>query len=90
MKIFIEEQKFNQPFVLIGLSVAFIVVSITTFQNWEAINQESLSSKTHKIILDNNQYRQGRSKEQVESSYLGASIAIGALVFLTLIAIIFS
>ena len=45
MKIFIEEQKFNQPFVLIGLSVAFIVVSITTFQNWEAINQESLSSK---------------------------------------------
>ncbi len=45
MKIFIEEQKFNQPFVLIGVSVVFIIVSITTFQNWEVINQESLGSK---------------------------------------------
>ena len=45
MKVFIEEQKFSQPFLLIGLSVVFILVSITTFQNWEVINQESLSSK---------------------------------------------
>jgi len=57
--------------------------------NWKDISNSPVED-IDKIILDNNQYRQGRSKEQVESSYLGASIAIGALVFLTLIAIIFS
>ena len=57
--------------------------------NWKDISNNSVKG-INKIILENNRYRQGRSKEQVESSYLGASIAIGALVFLTLIAIIFS
>jgi len=57
--------------------------------NWKDISNNSVKD-INKIILENNRYRQGRSKEQVESSYLGASIAIGALVFLTLIAIIFS
>jgi len=57
--------------------------------NWKDISNSPVED-IDKIILDNNQYRQGRSKEQVESSYLGASIAIGALVFLILMAIIFS
>jgi len=57
--------------------------------NWKDISNNSVKD-INKIILENNRYRQGRSKEQVESSYLGASIAIGALVFLTLITIIFS
>ena len=57
--------------------------------NWKDISNSPVED-IDKIILDNNQYRQGRSKEQVESSYLGATIAIGALVFLTLMAIIFS
>ena len=57
--------------------------------NWKDISNSPVED-IDKIILDNNQYRQGRSKEQVESSYLGATIAIGALVFLILMAIIFS
>jgi len=57
--------------------------------NWKDISNSPVED-IDKVILDNNRYRQGRSKEQVESSYLGASIAIGALVFLILMAIIFS
>jgi len=57
--------------------------------NWKDISNSPVED-IDKIILDNNQYRQGRSKEQVESSYLGASIAISALIFLVLMAIIFS
>tara|TARA_R100000541_G_scaffold25424_1_gene35022 strand:+ start:13 stop:228 length:216 start_codon:yes stop_codon:yes gene_type:complete len=57
--------------------------------NWKDISNNSFKD-IDKIILDNNQYRQGRSKEQVESSYLGATIAMGALIFLVLMVIIFS
>ncbi len=57
--------------------------------NWKDISNSPVED-IDKVILDNNRYRQGRSKEQVESSYLGATIAIGALVFLILMAIIFS
>tara|TARA_B100000768_G_C11216489_1_gene348464 strand:- start:951 stop:1166 length:216 start_codon:yes stop_codon:yes gene_type:complete len=57
--------------------------------NWKDISNNSFKD-IDKIILDNNQYRQGRSKEQVESSYLGATIAMGALIFLVLMIIIFS
>tara|TARA_B100000767_G_C19673583_1_gene496341 strand:- start:713 stop:928 length:216 start_codon:yes stop_codon:yes gene_type:complete len=57
--------------------------------NWKDISNSPVED-IDKIILDNNQYRQGRSKEQVESSYLGATIAMGALIFLVLMIIIFS
>jgi len=57
--------------------------------NWKDISNSPVED-IDKIILDNNQYRQGRSKEQVESSYLGATIAMGALIFLVLMVIIFS
>ena len=57
--------------------------------NWKDISNSPVED-IDKVILDNNRYRQGRSKEQVESSYLGASIAISALIFLVLIAVIFS
>jgi len=57
--------------------------------NWKDISNSPVED-IDKVILDNNRYRQGRSKKQVESSYLGATIAIGALVFLILMAIIFS
>jgi|TARA_S200002703_G_scaffold150940_1_gene149794 hypothetical protein len=57
--------------------------------NWKDISNNSVED-INKVILENNRYRQGRSKEQVESSYLGASIAISALIFLVLMAIIFS
>lgn len=45
MKIFIEEQKFNQPLVLVGLSVAFIVVGVSTYNNWALISAGSISEK---------------------------------------------
>ncbi|WP_291847317.1 hypothetical protein [Lutibacter sp.] len=45
MKIFIEEQKFNQKLVFIGLTMAFIIVSIATYSNWNVIENENLSSK---------------------------------------------
>lgn len=57
--------------------------------NWKDISNNSVED-INKVILENNRYRQGRSKEQVESSYLGASIAISALIFLVLMAVIFS
>jgi len=34
MKVFIEEQKFNQPLVIIIHSIVFIVIGITTHYNW--------------------------------------------------------
>jgi len=45
MKIFIEEQKFNQKLVFIGLAFAFIVVSIVTLSNWNTPENEKFSSK---------------------------------------------
>jgi len=57
--------------------------------NWKDISNSPIED-FDKILLDNNQYRQGRSKEQVKSSYLGATIAMGALIFLVLMVIIFS
>lgn len=45
MRIFIEEQKFNQPLVIIGLSIAFIVVVISTYNNWSVISVGSTSKK---------------------------------------------
>jgi len=45
MRIFIEEQKFNQPLVLVGLSIAFIVVSISTYSTWEEIHNGSIGEQ---------------------------------------------
>ena len=45
MKIFIEEQKFNQPLVIIIHSIAFIGVGITTYNNWSVISTASFSQK---------------------------------------------
>ncbi|SFS80392.1 hypothetical protein [Lutibacter maritimus] len=49
MKIFIEEQKFNQPLVFIGLFFVFTIVSITTFQNWEVISNGNIGAKIGSI-----------------------------------------
>lgn len=45
MKIFIEEQKFNQPLVIIIHSIAFIGVGITTYNNWPLNSTASFSQK---------------------------------------------
>jgi len=45
MKVFIEEQKFNQPLVIVGLSIVFIVVGISIFNDWENISQVSISEQ---------------------------------------------
>jgi hypothetical protein len=41
MKVFIEEQKFNQLFVIIGLIMALLIVSGFTFKEWETISKGS-------------------------------------------------
>ena len=41
-------------------------------------------------IMENEKYRQGRSKEQEEASYLGASASIIGLIITGFLAIIFS
>jgi|TARA_R110000765_G_scaffold264232_3_gene363844 hypothetical protein len=40
--------------------------------------------------MENERFRQGRSKEQVESSYFGATIAIAGSIILLILVIIFS
>ena len=45
MKNFIEEQKFNQPLVIIIHSIAFIGVGITTYNNWPLNSTASFSQK---------------------------------------------
>ncbi|MFA5298546.1 MAG: hypothetical protein WC389_10125 [Lutibacter sp.] len=41
MKIFIEEQKFNQTWLFIGLAIAFIAVSLPIIKDWNIIFQGS-------------------------------------------------
>jgi|TARA_R110001592_G_scaffold242176_1_gene502694 hypothetical protein len=38
------------------------------------------------MIKENNKYRQGRSKEQMRGSYMGAFIAIIGMIFVLLVA----
>ena len=45
MKVFIEEQKFNQPLVIIALLIGFIIASITTVNKWNAISNDNISAK---------------------------------------------
>ena len=41
MKIFIEEQKFSQSWLFIGLAIAFVVVGIPIIKGWDTISQGS-------------------------------------------------
>ena len=41
MKIYIEEQRFNQTWLLLGLAIAFIVVGFPIIKNWNTISQGS-------------------------------------------------
>lgn len=41
MKIFIEEQKFTQYWLFIGLAIAFVVVTIPIVKDWDTISQGS-------------------------------------------------
>jgi len=41
MKIFIEEQKFTQVWLFIGLMIAFVVVTIPIVKDWDRISQGS-------------------------------------------------
>ena len=45
MKVFIEEQKFTKPLVIIALSIAFIGVVVSNIKDWEKIAQGSISEK---------------------------------------------
>jgi len=45
MKVFIEEQKFTQPLVIIGLIMAFIVVGISSYNEWETISEGTFNEK---------------------------------------------
>lgn len=50
MKVFIEEQKFTQPLVFIGLSIAIIVTIVSNIAKWETILQSSLGEKFGALI----------------------------------------
>lgn len=41
MKIFIEEQKFTQSWLFIGLAIAFVVVAMPIIKDWNTISQGS-------------------------------------------------
>ena len=41
-------------------------------------------------IEENNKYRQGRSKEQYEASFLGASVSIGTIILIVIYRLIIS
>lgn len=45
MKVFIEQQKFTQPLVIIILSIVLIIAGYSTFKEWEQITTGSLSDK---------------------------------------------
>lgn len=45
MKVFLEEQKMTKPLVIIVLSIAFIGISFSVFNDWENIAQNNLESK---------------------------------------------
>ncbi|SNR44912.1 hypothetical protein SAMN06265371_103136 [Lutibacter agarilyticus] len=45
MKVFIEQQKFTQPLVIIALSIAFVVTAFSIYKEWSTINTGSLTEK---------------------------------------------
>lgn len=45
MRFFNEEQKFTQPLVIVGLSLAFIVVGVSTYSNWSLVSTSSIGEK---------------------------------------------
>ena len=45
MKVFIEEQKFTQPLLIVGLSIAFVVVCFSIAQEWETISNGTIGEK---------------------------------------------
>ena len=45
MRIFTENQKFTQPLVYIGFSLALIVVSVSIFKDWNTVVTASFSEK---------------------------------------------
>ena len=45
MKVFLEEQKFNQPLVIIGLSMAFIVVATSIYKGRTEIATNSIGEQ---------------------------------------------
>ena len=49
MRVFIEEQKFTQPLVIVGLSLVFIVVGFPIVQNWEHILQSSIGENVEAL-----------------------------------------
>jgi len=54
MKIFIEEQKFTQIWLFLGLAIAFVVVTIPIIKDWDTISQGSFGeilSNTRGILV---------------------------------------
>jgi len=54
MKIFIEEQKFTQIWLFLGLAIAFVVVTIPIVKDWDTISQGSIGeilSNTAGILI---------------------------------------
>ena len=49
MKVYIEEQKFNRPFLIIGLVLLFFYVSYTLNDEWTYISQGSIIEKFENI-----------------------------------------
>lgn len=45
MKVFIEEQKFKQQIVIVGLSIAFIVVCFSIFKEWRNISSGTIGER---------------------------------------------
>jgi hypothetical protein len=45
MKVFNESQKFNQPLIYIGLGIGFVVIAISTFKSWNAIENSGFWDK---------------------------------------------
>ena len=59
-------------------------------ENWNKMKHFTNNAKEILKVMENNKYRQGRSEEQIKSSYIGAFISIIGLIVIGIIAFIIS
>ena len=45
MRVFTEYQRFTQPLILIALSIAFIVASVLTFEDWNSVEPSNIGEQ---------------------------------------------
>ena len=59
-------------------------------ENWNKMKHFTNNGKEILKVMENNKYRQGRSEEQIRSSYIGAFISILGLIVIGIIAYLIS